>query len=1501
MTTDDLLDQLQATFPAGAASGTFDAGDVADGEYASLLAGLGIPSVLTLTSPTGWQAGPGGVVTLAGVSLTPVLGVEGPAVYFQFTPTGGGDFVLLLDVALHADWTFPRSFRLLTGGVFSSLRLAAPEGSPPDAALVVASGPATDPLRVRGSGPLAVSAPLTFTGTFDVSSSAWAAVAWVAEGGAPGAVTGPVAYVAETGAVEMRLPLATGTVPHVLGDTGPSLTLELSLFSGLDAALGQYTCGVRFDTVLAYASESGAEEALDLWALLTAPDQGILDLTASGSALAIPSPSALAQWFGPGNGIAGALPDGVGDGTLARIDALTLGIGLASRTLEYASLTVSALPGEVWVIWRDVLEVGDLGFLFNVYAPLGDAPSYAFSFRGLVELGNVPIRVQGRLPERSLTGALDSSVDPPSVAGFVESVFGFTPGIPESLVIAELDFAVDLGHVPEGYTGGGRGGEPGEGTETGPGDEGPGGGSAGFYSADIEIEGSWLIPFGDENVLELEDLRLAVQYDDEGAAGSITGVFRVDVHEFTIALDVAPGDVLIRGVWTDDGEPLDYLQLAIILGMYGLANPPQVLDLAFTGASFQLESAGPSLALSAQTAQYGSAAMVAGRGTSGGWGFVFGMEAALGLSLDLTEIPVVGDLVPSGMDVIALEDLRIVAATTTLPVYTESPELAEIFGGVVNSGLVLSVELRVGTDYRQAFSVRFGGADDGTQYDTPPPPPELPEGGEPPEGLLPGEALSRPMPATNAVAPGVTPPAPPATVPAGPQYNWVEVQRAFGPVQFRRIGFSITAEDRLALALDGSVSLAGLTIALTGLSAEIPIESPYLPTFGLAGLAVEYAAAGLEIGGALVKVPGMDPAEYTGDLVLEVERFGALAFGSYTTVGGSPSLFGFVFLDAPLGGPGCFFVTGLSGGFGFNRTLRLPTIDTVATYPLVQGAMGTLDARSTIDALDAYIQPAPNQYWFAAGIRFTSYGLLRSYALATVSFGATVEVGLMGESTLALPPVGGEEGEGALQPIAEADLVLLVDVVPASGTLAVAAQLSPASYVLSRDARLTGGFAFYLWFPPSPHAGDFVVSLGGYNPYFDAPAHYPAVPRLGFAWTLSTELSITGGVYCALTPGVVMAGGSLKAAWSGGGLTASFTAEADFLVRLRPFAYDARVAVSVGVSYRIDLGFTAKTVSVQVSGEVDLWGQPFGGHAWVDAGVVSFSLDFGAPRPGPAPDLDWPAFRGAFLPPVESSVAQPATEAAVQAAASGGDPAPTATDALVALHAPSGLLGTFTDGGDTVWRVDPAALRLVVATQVPSKTAAVSTAAPPVIEGSWSTAFGIGPMGVAPADLAVALSMALQRGGAPDGDAWSAAAVTGNVPAGVWLSTSADMDAPAVVEGVLTGIELVPVVPPPDVTVPVDVATLLGDQAPVRALAWSSAVPATRDGFDQADALGEMQRTLVDPAVSAVRASILAALRAQGMTTAAAVDVAAFAAQAPELMSSPPQLRVLGETPAPFA
>ena len=49
------------------------------------------------------------------------------------------------------------------------------------------------------------------------------------------------------------------------------------------------------------------------------------------------------------------------------------------------------------------------------------------------------------------------------------------------------------------------------------------------------------------------------------------------------------------------------------------------------------------------------------------------------------------------------------------------------------------------------------------------------------------------------------------------------------------------------------------------------------------------------------------------------------AYGGYAPA--QRSFFIFARLNAPLGGPPYFFVTGLAGGFGINRSLTVPPID----------------------------------------------------------------------------------------------------------------------------------------------------------------------------------------------------------------------------------------------------------------------------------------------------------------------------------------------------------------------------------------------------------------------------------------------------------------------------------------------------------------------------------------------------------------------------------------------
>ena len=51
---------------------------------------------------------------------------------------------------------------------------------------------------------------------------------------------------------------------------------------------------------------------------------------------------------------------------------------------------------------------------------------------------------------------------------------------------------------------------------------------------------------------------------------------------------------------------------------------------------------------------------------------------------------------------------------------------------------------------------------------------------------------------------------------------------------------------------------------------------------------------------------------------------------------------------------------------------------------------------------------------------------------------------------------------------------------------------------MSKDCQLTGGFAYFMWFPQS----QFVLTIGGYNPHFQKPTQFPDVPRLGYHWSL---------------------------------------------------------------------------------------------------------------------------------------------------------------------------------------------------------------------------------------------------------------------------------------------------------------------------------------------------------------------------------------------------------------
>jgi len=436
---------------------------------------------------------------------------------------------------------------------------------------------------------------------------------------------------------------------------------------------------------------------------------------------------------------------------------------------------------------------------------------------------------------------------------------------------------------------------------------------------------------------------------------------------------------------------------------------------------------------------------------------------------------------------------------------------------------------------------------------------------------------------------------------------------------------------------------------------------------------------------------------------------------------GHPSLFIYAVLDYPLGGPSFFFVTGLAAGFGYNRALSLPTIEQVESFPLVQQALSQgqngnkaqglpadqqqqqalLTAR--LEALEGSIPRSVGEHFLAIGLRFTSFKRINSFALLTVKFGKELEFDLLGISTLSVPKV------------AEARLALKATFNPDSGFLGVRAQLTPPSYILSGACHLTGGFAFYSWFKDQPaqagnppiKGGDFVLTLGGYHPAYDPPAHYPRVPRLGFNWQVEDQyLQLKGDAYYAMTPNALMAGAHLEATWQKDQLKAWFVASADFLINWEPYHYDARLYIDLGATYTFDL-FGSQTVSVDLGADLHLWGPDFTGEAKIHWWIISFTVSFGhAPSSGLRP-IDWNAFQKAFLP-----------------------------DQICGIAVQNGLVRQLNDGNQERWIVNPKDFALVTNSAIPSTQAREVTK---LAENSSAPEYGAidfaprTPLGVRPA------------------------------------------------------------------------------------------------------------------------------------------------------------------------
>lgn len=596
--------------------------------------------------------------------------------------------------------------------------------------------------------------------------------------------------------------------------------------------------------------------------------------------------------------------------------------------------------------------------------------------------------------------------------------------------------------------------------------------------------------------------------------------------------------------------------------------------------------------------------------------------------------------------------------------------------------------------------------------------------------------------------------------------KWMKVQKSIGPFHWERVGIEYKKKERkIYCYLDASLSAFGLTLDLQGLGIGSTLDA-FNPSVDLHGLGVEIKKGNLEIAGSFLRNTvgsGADAYdEYDGSVVLGMSEFKIMALGSYAKYKGHTSMFIYAAVNAPLGGPVFFFLEGLAAGIGYNRSLTAPPLNEVAQFPLVAEVVGTDTSGSLTDELvklRKYIKPQQGEYFGAVGVKFSSFKIIDSFALITLSFGKHFELDVFAISTLVVPP---EDPK----PLAEVQMAVKAVFAPDEGVLGISAILTPSSYIFSKDCILTGGFAFYSWFKDIPErqitAGDFVYSLGGYHPRWDKPKHYPNLPRVGFNWNVSSHVQIKGGCYYALTGSALMAGGFLDATWHSGALKAWFKMGADFLMSWKPYHYDISAYVEIGVSYTFHF-FGTHHIHASLSADLQIWGPEFAGKAHVKLWIISFTVRFGAGQSVPKP-ISWNAFKSAFL--------------------------PKETAKYTSIRIKDGLIKEEND----FYIANPKTLNMAINSVIPINEASVGATS---ITGSLGKhSFGIAPMAKKQGDISSKMDVSVSYEGSDATAQFKITPIKKAMPAGVWGSKLlSDLSDDQFIKEVPVGFEITPKTP----------------------------------------------------------------------------------------------------------
>ncbi|KAL8832469.1 MAG: hypothetical protein Q9191_000239 [Dirinaria sp. TL-2023a] len=457
------------------------------------------------------------------------------------------------------------------------------------------------------------------------------------------------------------------------------------------------------------------------------------------------------------------------------------------------------------------------------------------------------------------------------------------------------------------------------------------------------------------------------------------------------------------------------------------------------------------------------------------------------------------------------------------------------------------------------------------------------------------------------------------------------LSRSIGPLTIHNIGLQ-TKNGYLYMLLDATVALGPIQLTVTGFGVGMPLSRFNLNELknlvitdfdiALSGMSVYFNSPPVLISGVfqIDSTPAYEA--YKGGLAISIDPYSLLAVGEYQHTYSSDlkSVFIFGRFDGPLLTLEFAEISGVE--VGYNYSIRTPNAADVLNFPLVQGVTASNDPMETLTHFSRFVSVEQDSVWLAFGFKLDAVQVISMDAAALVQFSASdITVAIVGIASASMPPHVKNRNEMFLY--AELGVVAALDIT--GGSLTCQAQLTPNSFVLYPDCHLVGGFALCYWFGPSPHAGDWVFTVGGYHPAYKPPSYYPVVPRVGINWNLSNVLTVTGQGYFAITPKACMGGGQLVATFNAGPIYATFRAWASFLINFKPFFFQAEIGVSVTCGFECDIGLIHINIHADISAVLNLSGPPFGGVVHVDLKIHNFSIYFGNQNNAPTP-LNWTDF-----------------------------------------------------------------------------------------------------------------------------------------------------------------------------------------------------------------------------------------------------------------------------------